>query len=385
MPFPIYLPVVLFFAVNAPIRSQYIGIIRTASIGSPSNSSGTYASQSGVVDCNRCVCRASQDAQIVLLTCTQIQPTNYSCQFYAQMPRLEDIQYPVNDTTVYIMRNGTFVEQDDCCNTTYLVGKINATTVESGFTSNSLRTLVEGDGNTLAAVASSPSRLLKFDRTTLALVQTSTISGLTSAGYHDGRYYLGTTAKTFHVYDANLTSNRGTVSVGNDITTIKFLQGSRMLVGSSPAGVLIYGKDANNDYRSRTGDPPLDGGKQTHAVGVLNTTAFYSGAYITGNVIRLFIQNAAQTWVESSSDAINIGEKTSDFVVDNCQRIWAVRPESDRIYIYERNKPGRHEIVVKPSLFNLVILGNYTLVTSHESSAVGLSRIRPALNCRAPN
>ena len=100
MPFPIYLPVVLFFAVNAPIRSQYIGIIRTASIGSPSNSSGTYASQSGVVDCNRCVCRASQDAQIVLLTCTQIQPTIYSCQFYAQMPRLEDIQYPVNDTTV---------------------------------------------------------------------------------------------------------------------------------------------------------------------------------------------------------------------------------------------------------------------------------------------
>ncbi|CAF4428645.1 unnamed protein product, partial [Adineta steineri] len=123
--------------------------------------------------------------------------------------------------------------------------------------------------------------------------------------------------------------------------------------------------------------------KQIHAIGIVNENAFYVGWYDDVPGIHLYTRNSSDnTWTTKDNDKITHDYQTTDIIIDNCKRIWAVVPETGKVIIYDQNKNCLGEIDDgSGSLFNLMIAENYTLIMSHGSNN-GLTRIKPDLNCR---
>jgi hypothetical protein len=368
--------------------SSIYGLIRHMSIDNDFDWTNEHGYQLNVTDCRQCLCQAMSNVRIRLFTC---HDNNVSatiiCQFYYFMPKRDALVYFVNHTSIYLMTNDTFIEPDDCCNTSYLVMKIKETFVESPFDTRALRFLVPGDNKTLVTVISNSNSnnrlLLKFDQATLKLVFTSTMGHFTSVGYNNDQYYLSTNSKDIHVYDRTLTLLRNKFSVGADVTTIRFVDDQQMLVGASAAGVIVYDRDVNNIFQSRTSDTSISTGQQLHGIAVVNQTAFYTAFYSIPNKLRLFKKNVVNKWIESFSDTINNNWATSDIVMDKCQRLWATEALNPIVHIYERNnKTHSYSFKINNKAFNMIILKDYTLVFTHEQTGAGLSRIRPSLHCR---
>ncbi|CAF4300957.1 unnamed protein product, partial [Adineta steineri] len=294
-------------------------------------------------------------------------------------------------TNIYLIdTNQTFEEKDDCCNTTTLIIKINeAILTKETFIRQSLRTLVNGDNNTIITVVSGGtvsgnSILLKFDKSTFKSVDIPKISELKAAGYYDEHYYLGTYQNTILVYNKSLSvSLHETLNMGSVITVIRFINHTQeMIVGTAFSGIYICGKDKGyliNCTLILDGDSK----KQLHAIGIVNENAFYVGWYSSGLNIHLYRRNPSDnTW--TTNDSITHNYETTDIIIDNCKRIWAVEAGSnkDEVFIYDQNKTRLGKINLgDTSLFNLMIAEDYTLIISHESDA-GLTRIKPDLNCR---
>ncbi|CAF1446094.1 unnamed protein product, partial [Adineta steineri] len=281
----------------------------------------------------------------------------------------------------------TFEEKDDCCNTTTLIIKINEglRTKEIAIR-QALRTLAGGDNNTIITVQSSDGNLLKFDKSTFKPVDIPKIPGLTAAGYYDGYYYLGTDGNIY-VYNKNLSTPLHTITNMNGvITVIRFIDSTQeMIVGAASNHIYIYGKDEVKGYLiNRTSTTKINEALQLHAIGIVNENAFYVGSYSPNANIHLYRRNPSDnTWTTNPNDTIDHKNKTSDIIIDNCKRVWAVVPEKQkRVIIYDQDKTRLGEINEGgESLFNLMIAENYTLIMSHESDA-GLTRIKPDLNCR---
>ena len=159
-----------------------------------------------------------------------------------------------------------------------------------------------------------------------------------------------------------------------------------MLVGTAHKGIYIYKIDENDGIpKSPTEIQTRDSGKQLHAIGIdkENENVFYVGWDAEGQNIDIYTRDQSNNWTANANDRINHPAQTSDIVIDDCKRIWAVRPASEQIFIYHQNKTPLAEIKFGTSnLFNLLILENYTLIASHGGVDFGLTRIEPSLNCR---
>ncbi|CAF4173687.1 unnamed protein product, partial [Adineta steineri] len=382
----------IFFILPYLCTSSYpYGLIRNASIKIPFDINDDNGHILKSQDCNQCLCSAFSNPKVVLFTCTQNEFINVTCQFYYFMPKRDDIQYPNVYTNIYLIdTNQTFEEKDDCCNTTTLIIKINeAILTKETFIRQSLRTLVNGDNNTIITVVSGGtvsgnSILLKFDKSTFKSVDIPKISELKAAGYYDEHYYLGTYQNTILVYNKSLSvSLHETLNMGSVITVIRFINHTQeMIVGTAFSGIYICGKDKGyliNCTLILDGDSK----KQLHAIGIVNENAFYVGWYSSGLNIHLYRRNPSDnTW--TTNDSITHNYETTDIIIDNCKRIWAVEAGSnkDEVFIYDQNKTRLGKINLgDTSLFNLMIAEDYTLIISHESDA-GLTRIKPDLNCR---
>ncbi|CAF3950624.1 unnamed protein product [Rotaria magnacalcarata] len=102
--------------------------------------------------CNQCLCQAFNDSRVFLLTCTDNGFENFTCQFYYFLPMRDELKYR-NNTNIYLMKNETFKEKDDCCNTTYLLEQLNSiSTNKTHVFKEALRYLVFGDNNTIASI-----------------------------------------------------------------------------------------------------------------------------------------------------------------------------------------------------------------------------------------
>jgi hypothetical protein len=366
------------------------GIIRNASIKIPFDINDKYGYKLEAESCNQCLCNAFNNSSVVLFTCTQKESKNCICQFYYFMPKRDEIQYPIYDTSIYLINiSNTFEEKDDCCNTTYLLQAMNKTIAQKYFKDNHFRSIVEGDNNTIVAVISKgTTTLLKFDKSTLENIDDvpDNIPSLKAVGYYDKKYYLGTADKKILVYSENLTTLLDSINIKYDINTIRFLNSTQeMLVGTSLNGVYRCGK-AENDTIPKNCIPILStqGKGQVHAIGVVNESAFYVGWYAPGQNIHLYRRDQNNNWTTNDDDRINHKEQISDIFIDDCKRIWAVTAESGEITIYDQNKSALDTINLFGSkLFNLIILANYTLIGSHGSDD-GIWRIQPPLNCRPP-
>jgi hypothetical protein len=277
-------------------------------------------------------------------------------------------------------KNKTF--QNNCCNTQHLVQMINKTSA-GNFSSGNLRSLIEGDHNTI--VTNTFTSVIKFDKSTLQLISEKIFSDITikSIGYWDNRYYLGT-INSIEIYDETLNQYLSRIHIGNDVTTIRFLNGTYMFVGASVLGVLIYEKGVNGDFTNRTSDLAIGAGPQVHAISIVNESAFYVGWDDANVSVILFTKDQTNSWKPSTTDTIN-RTQTSDIVFDNtCKRIWITEAYKTRIFIYDKDKTSPYNITVSDGLFNFLILNdsNYTLVIS---SSKGLFRIQPNVNCRSPS
>ncbi len=339
---------------------------------------------SSVQNCTDCLCYAFDNlAEVDLFTCTK-NVSNFICQFYHPMPARDEIESPINGTDIYVMKNETF--KDNCCNTEFIVQKINRASPGRNFINRTLRSVIEGDDNTIVAVASNHS-VIKFNKTTLEFINETIFPNITikSIGYCDNKYYLGTN-KTIEIYNKTLDEFIYRIAIGTDVTTIRFLNGTYMLVGASSSGVRIYEKDANGTFRNRIPDLPIVSREQVHAIGIVNESAFYVGWDAENQNLSLYTRDQNNLWKQSTNYTIAYNKHTSDIVVDdNCKRIWVTQAYTNLIFIYEQDKNNWYNITVSDVIFNFLILENstYTLVTSHESSN-GLYRIQPDLNCRTP-
>ncbi|CAF0979950.1 unnamed protein product [Rotaria sp. Silwood1] len=358
------------------------GIIHNASIEIPFDMPDNLTDKLQVQHCDQCLCKAFNNPDVVLLTCTESESNKFTCQFYYFMPTKDDIRYPKYDTNIYLIQNKTFKEKDDCCNTTYLIEKINAALdTKKAVFNQPLRFLVRGDNNTI--VSTSINKLIKFNTLTLTIINELDIPESKTVGYCDGYYYLGKD-KTIHVYDKTLTSNITSFSVGNVLTPIRCLpNNTQMLIGTtSEAYICEKQQEVFNSCINITAISAVQ--QQIHAFGIVNDSAFYTGWDAKNQNIRLYTKDQNNLWIES--DGINQTDKISDIVIDDCKRIWAVLAETRTIIIYDQNKTHYHNItfnqtVFNSNIFNLFILDNYAFVTSHESTP-GLNLIQPSLNCR---
>jgi hypothetical protein len=304
------------------------------------------------------------------------------------MPTRDQIEYPRNDASIYLMKkNKTF--QNNCCNTQHLVQMINKKFPETNFRSENLRSLIEGDHNTLVTVVGNdapPGVVIKFDKSTLQFINKTMILGiiLRSIGYWDNKYYLGTT-NSIEIYDETLTINITKISTPESVTTIRFLNGTYMLVGVSKFGVFIYEKDANGIFTNNTSNIIIGNGSQIHAITKFNESAFYVGWYQKNMNLTLVTKGQTNAWIQSTTDTIVYEDETSDIIFDDqCKRIWVIQAGKNQTFIYDLNKTNRSSIVVEGRvLFNLLILDNstYTLAIS---TTTGLIRIQPDVNCRPP-
>ncbi|CAF4593056.1 unnamed protein product [Rotaria sp. Silwood2] len=360
------------------------GIIHNASIEIPFDIPGNLSHKSLASYCDECLCEAFNHPNVTLLTCTENETMNFICQFYYFMPRRDEIIYPSNDTKIYLIQNKTFEETDDCCNTTYLIERINeALGKKRAVFNGSLRFLVRGDHNTI--VSTSNNKLMKFDTSTLEVVSSSIpIPSSSTVGYRNKYYYLGK-ENIIHVYDETLSSNITSFSVGNGITAIRFLSNEQMLVGTAGSGGFIC-ETQQEMFNNCSNTPMVPATGQLHAFGVVNENAFYAGWDQQNQSLRLYKKDQNNSWTESINDTITQNEKISDIVIDNCDRIWAVIVEKNIIVIYDQNKAHPYNItfnsnMFQSSIFNLFILDNYTFVTSHEKGP-GLNLFEPNLNCR---
>ncbi|CAF1458724.1 unnamed protein product [Adineta steineri] len=382
----------IFFILPYLCTSSYpYGLIRNASIKIPLDMNDDRGHILKSQDCNQCLCNAFSNPKVALFTCTQNESINVTCQFYYFMPIRDEIQYPNVYTNIYLIQtNETFEEKDDCCNTTTLINKINeALRTKENVTTGPLRTLADGDNNTIITVAShrddSEKRiLLKFDKSTFKPVDIPKISGLKAAGYYDEHYYLGTDGNIY-VYNKNLSTLLHTITSIGAINAIRFIDKTQeMIVGTAGNGIYVCRKDEVKGYLINcTLIPRIYNDEQLHAVGVVNENAFYVGWDDTDPGIHLYTRNPRDnTWTTKDNDKITHGYETSDIIIDNCKRIWAVVAHGDKVIIYGQNKTvlGAFNVVDK-SLFNLMIAENYTLIMSHGSNN-GLTRIKPDLNCR---
>ncbi|CAF1432003.1 unnamed protein product [Adineta steineri] len=378
----------IFFILPYLCTSSYpYGLIRNASIKISFDMNDDHGYILKSQDCNQCLCSAFSNPKVVLFTCTQNESINVTCQFYYFMPIRDEIQYPNVYTNIYLIQtNETFEEKDDCCNTTTLISKIKeALRTKETATNKLLRSLSNDDNNTIITVQSSTGILLKFDKSTLKPVDTPEIPGLTTAGYYDGYYYLGI-GKNIYVYNKSLSTPLHEIpNKGDAITVIRFIDNTQeMIVGTLKNGVHICGKDIVKGYLINCKSiPPINIMKQVHAIGIVNENAFYVGWFDPDLDIHLYTRNPSDnTWTTNPNDKINHSKKTSDIIIDNCKRIWAVVPETDTVIIYDQNKNHLGEINDGgTNLFNLMIAENYTLIMSHEFKT-GLTRIKPDLNCR---
>ncbi|CAF1065706.1 unnamed protein product [Adineta ricciae] len=366
------------------------GILRNASIKLPFDLNNDTGYTIETASCNQCLCHAAHNPVVAIFTCTRHEMSNFTCQMYYFIPKRDEIEYQNYDTDLYLMRtNSTFEEKDDCCNTTMLIEEITKALQNTSISTEKFLTLSEGENNTILAVTScndpKDNALLSFNRFTGQSISMEHTSSLISAGYYKERYYFGTTAKDIGVYARNMTPNLGRVGIGVEIRTIRFLKKTqKMLAGASTSGIYLCDIVPNSGTLTNCITiPNIAPEKELHAIGVLqDEMAFYVGWNAVGQDIHLYRWQPNDTWVTDASGKIGHSAPTTDLVVDNCQRIWAVEPRSDRIRIYHRNSTLLGEMnVTGTNLFNLMIMENYTIFITHESSD-GLRAIRPSLNCR---
>lgn len=366
------------------------GLIRNASITLPFavNSDTGYLLE--VETCERCLCHAFNDPRVVLFTCTQRTSMDVACQMYYFMPKRDEIDYPQNDSSIYLLQtNQTFEEKDDCCNITTLIERINEKIgTKSNMYSGALRSVVRGDGNAiLTIVASSGSggrKLLRFDKTTLASLPVPFSSSLFSVASHEEKYYFGTDERTLLVYNRSIEPLfYRSPNFPSFITTIRFIPNTdEMLLAVETVGVYICRRDATLRLLIDCSPIPATSSNKLHAIGVVNETAFYAGWDNTGQDIHLYTRDASNVWTKNVDEKITHSDATMDLVVDDCQRVWAVVPRSDRVVIYHRDGSKLATVNVDGSnLFNLLLVENYTMFMSHDS-ANGLNCIKPDLNCR---
>ncbi|CAF1443425.1 unnamed protein product [Adineta steineri] len=379
----------IFFILPYLCASSYpYGLIRNASIKISFDMNDDRGHILKSQDCNQCLCSAFSNPKVVLFTCTQNESINVTCQFYYFMPIRDEIQYPNVYTNIYLIdTNQTFEEKDDCCNTTELIIKINeALRTKDTATTESLRTLANSDNNTIITVEEKTGNLLKFDKSTFKSVDIPKISGLKAAGYYDEYYYLGTD-KNIYVYNKNLSKLYQIPNIKGPINAIRFIDKTQeMIVGTAFNDINICRKDEVKGYLINcTLIPDIHSGKQLHAVGIVNENAFYVGWDGDGGHIHLYTRNPSNNiWTTNDNDIIGHKYKTSDIIVDNCKRIWAVVAGDDKgkVIIYNQDKTFLGEINVGgTTLFNLMIAENYKLIMSHGSTD-GLTHTNSSLNCR---
>jgi hypothetical protein len=298
------------------------------------------------------------------------------------MPKRDEIYYPRDDTNIYLIQNGTFEEKDDCCNTTYLVEKINLAARRVFLTNQSFYFLVEGDNDTI--VSTSNGQLHKFNRFTRASVYVSNIlnASFSTVGYYDKKYYLNN-GSNIVVYDEQLTSLLYTILLNKGtLTTIRFLSEKEMLVGVGDNAKGGYICKRNDKTENFTNCDLINGTNtgQVHAFGVVDENAFYVGWNEIGQNLTLYMKDQNNLWVQNQTSTITNNGSTSDIFFDKkCKRIWTV--EANKIFIYDQDKTRTGPITVAGLVFNLLIFENYTLVTSHEFG-VGLYRTDSPMNCR---
>lgn len=361
--------------------SASYGLIRNASIKLRFPLLRDRGHRLTVDDCTDCLCEAYKNAdKVYLFTCTE-QPTNFLCEFYYYMPKRDEIDYPRSDATIYLMKNETFAKRDACCNTTFLVEQIQKVSPGVQMIAGESRFLVFGDNNTILAISSR--QLHGFNRSSLTNIGMRALGPFNTIGYCDGKYYFDQ-GKNIVVYDETLSSPLYTISLNKgDITTIRFLNATQMLVavGTQNPGIYIFEKASRTDRFSSWREIPGAGSGQTHAIGIVNENAFYVGWYTSRNSILLYNRDGNNNWYSDPASSITYPMLTSDIFIDQCQRVWVVRAGQYQIYIYDSNRANPVSITVNNDVFNLLILEdqNYTLITSHYG---GIYRIQPTVDCR---
>jgi hypothetical protein len=399
MSFLIYL--LIFFILPYFSTSSYIyGTIRNASIKLPFDIPEDLGHKLIVKHCNDCFCYAFRNSdKVQLFTCTKNASDNFTCQFYYFMPKRDEIDYPRYDTNIYLInKTARFEEKDDCCNTTYLIEQINKTNRQISPAKNHLRSIAYNDNNDTMVAAipgnsNSNPRLIIFNRSSLEILNNIwNIDPLKTVGYSKRRYYVGTESGVIKVYDDTLNSLIYDITtLGKvELMTIRFLNESQMIVGTSSNVYIFEKKDYETDFTNN--NTRIDAVKSLHAIGIVNDSAFYVGSSDPNQNLRLYTKGENNLWTKNVNGQINRNEKTSDIFIDKkCGRIWATQENGDpnipnirKISIYDQNKTHQGTIDLNSgTIFNLMIFENYTLIISHENDD-SLSLIRPSLNCRPP-
>jgi hypothetical protein len=305
------------------------------------------------------------------------------------MPKVDEI-VPSNDTDIYVIKKPgkTFEKRPDCCDTSFLIQEINKVVPnKTGFIAEKLSTITfNKDDNTIIAVDSNSGRLIQFNKTDLKdLIMTTIKTSLTAAYYYDKIYYLGTTSspQQIQIYDQALNSSSASIDVGDEIKTIRTLNGKQIFVGTNKSGAFLYEKnDTNGNFTKRVLVlPTTPNAFPLHAIAIVNDSAIYVGWAEPNRTISLYTKDDNQSWGERSDGSFQSPDAVSDIVYDKCGRIWVVPVKQTNITVYEQDRTKSHTInVEKDKLFNLLIDGNYTLMISRETSP-GLCLIKPPLNC----
>ena len=352
------------------------GIIRNASINATAIVHFNFTGRT----CDDCLCHAFKNYDKVnLFTCTQ-NVSDSICKFYNPTPTRDKIENSSSHTSIYLIKNETF--KDDCCNTEFLAAMIYKKSPAPYMESEDLRSLIEGDHDTL--VANTFNLVIKFNKSTFEVINKKSFSfRIYSIGYWDNKYYLGIDDNIL-IYDETLTTLMLTVPIRKIVTTIRFLNGTYMLVGTVKDGVFIYKKDKNGIFAEDISKSNIGAGAQIHAIGIVNETAFYIGWDADDMNLILYTIDEANPSVPIKTNTISYREKTSDVVFDEqCSRIWVVSPYKNEILVYEQNKPPSTIDLTRvgKKLFNLLIVdkSSYTLAISTSS---GLYRIQPGMDCR---
>ncbi|CAF3474874.1 unnamed protein product [Rotaria socialis] len=361
--------------------SYTYGIIHNATVKIPFDlPDDVYHRLDNQFSCNQCLCHAFNDSRVFLLTCTGNEFENFTCQFYYFMPMRDELRYR-NNTNIYLMKNETFKEKDDCCNTTYLLEQLQSTsTNKTRVFTQSLRFLVFGDNNTIASIYQE--KLIKFNKYTFEKVYESTRNGFKTVGF-DGKYYYLGRSGSMEVHNVIIDSPITTVTLGGILTSIRRRNNTKMLVGAATAGGFICERQPEI-FNKCAAIPALNAiGKQLHALDIVNDSAFYAGWADSSENVRLYMKDQNNTWSNSNS-IFSSSTTVSDIIVDDCQRLWVVKAGANKIYIYDQNNNSPNIFTTNSGLFNLLIMENYTLVTSHEAAPQGLHVTKPTLNCRPP-
>ena len=373
----------ILIARPSPSTNAYTyGIIRNASIKLPFPLPNTHSHQLFVDVCSECLCEAGRHTdKVYLFTCTE-HSSRFLCEFYYFMPKHDEIDYPRTDASIYLMRNETFEEKDDCCNTTFLVQKIQRASPGVKIIGGESRFLVFVDNHTISSI--NDKQVRKFNRANMSNIPILSPPSGTTIGYSDGMYYVNE-GNNIAVYNEMLATPVYRISLNQGtLTTIRFLNATQMLVGvgDNKRGVYIFEKASRGDQFKNGAHISGTEIQQVHAIGIVDENSFYVGWDATYKNIALYKRDANNKWQSDPASTIPYAEPTSDIFVDQCQRVWVVEANKNRIFVYDSNRGNRHNITVGAGVFNLLILEdqNYTLITSHSD---GIYRIQPtAVNCR---